>query len=176
MTGANSPEGRQTINMKTAKAIYFSGITALFVSACFPASGQPVTNAQSFEWATHLELTLEQSKLIHLHNKLMHDPGDQTKAQQTKEEIERLATKLGPLAVRPARAGELILSQNAENGEATIYNPSSTNLAFTVSVKGDEEWLGSRKASMGRDTYLPPKSTLTVTNFYWSSPGMSKSA
>jgi hypothetical protein len=162
--------------METAKATYLLGVTAFFVSLCFPASGQPAPKGQSFEWATRLELTLDQSKLMHLHNKLVYDSADQTKAQQTKEELERLAAKLGPLALRRARAGELILSQNAENGMATIYNPSGTNLAFTVSVKGDEEWMGSRKASMGRDTYLPPKCTLTVTNFYWSSPGMSKSA
>ena len=32
--------------------------------------------------------------------------------------------------------------------------------------------MGSRKASMGRYTYLPPKGILIVTNLYWTTPRM----
>jgi len=39
-----------------------------------------------------------------------------------------------------------------------------------VSVVGDVEQLGSKRASVARETYLPPGSTVIVSNLYWTSP------
>jgi hypothetical protein len=174
--GANSIKSRQIVNMKTTKVLFLFGLSLSLIFASSPAPGQSAAKAQSFfDWSTKLELTAEQQKLLHLYNNLELETANAAKIQETKEEVERLATKLGPLAVRPARPGELFIFRVGQTGETTILNPSNTNLAFTVSVKGDTESFGSRKASMGRQTYLPPNSTLTVTNLYWTSPSMSES-
>jgi len=136
------------------------------------ASGQQTTKRRPFDWTNKPQLTSEQQKLLHLHKKLDNAPTDPAKRQALKEEIERLATKLGSITVRPARPGELIVSHVGQTGQASIYNPSEANLAFTVAIKGDEEWMGSRKGSIGRETYLPPKSALSVTNLYWTTSRM----
>ena len=94
------------------------------------------------------------------------------KRQKLKAEGKELREKLGAGAVRRARPMELVMTM--DRGVASIFNPSSDNVAFTVSVRGDEEQLGTRKASMGRLTYLPAKGTLRVENLYWTTPGMEK--
>jgi len=162
------------IHMKTAKILFLSCLAIVFVSMRLIAAGQPVTNLKTFVWAKRPELSKDQYKLLHLYKKLNSaapEPRDDVKG-----EIEKLAAKLGHLAVRPAQPLELIQSRIGETNVAEIQNLTDTNLAFTVSIKGDEEWLGSRKASMGRDTFLPPKSTIYITNLYWTTPGMAKTA
>ena len=161
--------------MKKTKVLYLFGLLVSFVTVSLSASCQLAAKAQSFDWSTKLQLSPEQEQLLHLYSKLQNDSADPTKLREPKEEVERLAAKLGPLAVRPARPDELLISRVGQSGEAKIRNSSDTNLAFTVSVKGDEQWVGSRKASMGRQTYLPPKGTLTVTNLYWTTPRMAES-
>jgi len=158
--------------MKTTKILYPSCFATLFISACLIAADQPVTNLKSFDWANRPELTRDQQKLLFLYKK--YDWATPPTRDEVKREIEKLATKLGPLAVRPAQPFELILTRVGETNVAAVQNLTDTNLAFTVSIKGDEEWLGSRKASLGRDTFLPPKSALYVTNLYWTTPGMTK--
>jgi hypothetical protein len=158
--------------MDTTKILCLLSLAIAFVSASLIAADQPVTNLKSFAWASRPELTRDQQHLLYLYKKS--DSATPPILNEVKSEIEKLVTKLGHLAVRPAKPFELIQSRVGESNVAAIQNPSDANLAFTVSVKGDEEWLGSRKASMGRDTFLPPKSTLYVTNLYWTTPGMTK--
>jgi len=169
---ANSSETRLMIHMKTTKILYLLGLATLFVSTCLIAADQPVTNLKSFDWANRPELTRDQQKLLYLYKK--YDWATPPTRDEVKAEIQKLAAKLGPLAVRPAQPFELILSRVGETNLAAVQNLTDTNLAFTVSIKGDEEWLGSRKASLGRNTFLPPKSALYVTNLYWTTPGMTK--
>ena len=77
------------------------------------------------------------------------------------------------LCVQHQRASSWFQDQlNLLTNVVKIFNPSRDNVAFTVSIKGDEEWIGSRKASMGRTTYLPANSSLMVTNLYWTTPRM----
>jgi hypothetical protein len=159
--------------MKTPKILCLSCLATLFAFACVFAADQTATNQKAFAWANRPELNKEQYKLLNLYKK--YDSAAPATREDVKGEIAKLATRLGSLAVRPAKPFELIQSRVGESNVAAIQNVSDTNLAFTVSIKGDEEWLGSRKASIGRDTFLPPKSTLYVTNLYWTTPGMTKS-
>jgi hypothetical protein len=158
--------------MKTPKILCSSCLATLFALTCVFAADQPATNLTTFDWASRRELSKDQYKLLHLYKK--YDSAAPETHDEIKGEIEKLATKLGPLAVRPAKAFELIQTRVGESNVAAIQNLTDTNLSFTVSIKGDEESLGSRKASIGRDTFLPPKSTLYVTNLYWTTPGMTK--
>jgi hypothetical protein len=77
---------------------------------------------------------------------------------------------LGPLAVRHAKPHELVSSPGAATNLCTIFNPTKEGLVLTVSVVGDTEQMGTRRASMGRETYLPPGSTVIVSNLYWTTP------
>jgi hypothetical protein len=156
--------------MKTTRILYL--LSYATVSASLIAADQPVTNLKSFAWVSRPDLNKDQQHLLYLYKKS--EWATPPTVDEVKSEIEKLAAKLGPLAVRPAKPFELIQSRVGESNVATIQNPTDTNLAFTVSIKGDEEWLGSRKASLGRDTFLPPKSVLYVTNLYWTTPGMTR--
>jgi hypothetical protein len=158
--------------MKTTKILCSSCLATLLLSVCVNAADQLATNQKAFDWATRPELTKDQYSLWHLYKK--YDSATPETREDLKGEIEKLATKLGSLAVRPAKPFELIQSRVGESNVAAIQNVTDTNLAFTVSIKGDEDWLGNRKASIGRDTFLPAKSTLYVTNLYWTTPGMTR--
>jgi hypothetical protein len=150
--------------MKTTLTAFQLGF--LLVFGCASPSRQQAT----FEWHNKPMLTSDQEKLLHLYNKL----GDRrpVEANELSEQIDRLARQLGRDAVRPAWPGELVVSPVDQNKNSAIYNPSSTNVSFTVAIRGDEEWMGSRKGSIGRETYLPPKGTLIVSNLYWTTPRM----
>jgi len=56
----------------------------------------------------------------------------------------------------------------------SIYNPTDERLVLTVNVVGDVEQHGTRMASIGRQAYFPPGSTIIVTNLYWTSPSTVK--
>ena len=158
--------------MKTNKTISLLGLLGLIAYAGLTAPGQETIKYPSFDWAGRPQLTSDQQKLLHLFSKLADTPSDSAKRQPLKEEVERLVAKLGSSALRMARPGELIVSRLGPSRQASIYNPTDENIAFTVAVKGDEEWIGSRKGSIGRQTYLPAKGTLSVTNLYWTTPRM----
>ena len=162
------------VKMKTttAKIVALSALIGLMTNGHTRALGEDRPKNKTFEWASRLQLTRDQQKLLHLYSQLDDDRLDATKKAHLEEEIQRVAGQLGSQAVRRARPGELTASTGGHAGLSAVYNPSETNLAFTVSVKGDEEWIGSRKASMGRETYLPPKCSLIVSNLYWTTPRM----
>jgi hypothetical protein len=148
-------------------------ICALAMLLAFGCAGGPATNDNAgpvFNWSNKLVLSKNQYDLIYFYTKL--ESADAEKQAELKEKISRLAAQLGTNMVRRARSGELVATKTATN-VASIHNPSHDNVAFTVSIRGDEEWNGSRKASIGRDTYLPANGTLIVTNIYWTTPSMS---
>src|SRR5262245_45768024 len=150
-------------------------ILALSVWCCGgPGGAAQNAENQTFEWSTRLLLNPDQEKLLHLYNRLDYDAATLEQLSGIQADIKRLSANLGRLAVRPAKAGELSVVYGDHPGQATILNPSPTNLAFTVSVRGDEQWVGSRKASLGRKTYLPANSQLALTNLYWTTPRMSE--
>jgi hypothetical protein len=130
-------------------------------------------NRGAYEWENKPQLSPDQDKLVRLLAKL-EDAADATRRSELEEQVTVLKARLGEAAVRPARANELILSQEASGRSSVVYNPSADNVAFTVSIKGDEEWLGSRKGSIGRQTYLPPKTSLIVRDLYWTTPSMAR--
>ncbi|MDB6022523.1 MAG: hypothetical protein JWQ04_2380 [Pedosphaera sp.] len=135
------------------------------------ASEVPKAGA-TYEWNTRLELSAEQQKLLHLYTQFEIASSDAAKGRALEEEINRLKVQLGTNAVRRARAGELVVTPTGQTNQFSIYNPSAENVSFTVSIKGDEQRMGTRMASMGRDTYLPAHGTLLVTNLYWTTPRM----
>ena len=149
----------------------WSAIIGLLAMNCI--AGPPQTpKEQSFAWTNRLELSVEQQRLLRLYLWLEASDLAPEKREKYEAEAKQISEKLGAAAVRRARPFELVMTM--EKGVAIIFNPSSDNVAFTVSVRGDEEQLGTRKASMGRLTYLPPKGTLRVENIYWTTPGMTK--
>lgn len=156
----------------TAGGFVLAGLLALAMLQPFACAGGPATNENTgpvFNWNNRLQLSDEQYELIHLYSQL--ENADAEKKQALNEQVTNLVKKLGANAVRRARAHELVATRTGTN-VVNIYNPSRENLAFTVSVKNDTEWNGSRKSSVGRDTYLPANGTLTVTNIYWTTPSM----
>ena len=92
---------------------------------------------------------------------------------ENRQKLAALQVKLGPIAVRGAKPNELTMSQISTNA-CTIHNPTAEGLVLTVSIVGDVEQLGSRMASMGRDAYFPPRSTIVITNLYWTTPSTAK--
>jgi len=144
------------------------GLVAVNCIAAPPQTPGP----QLFEWTNRLELNSEQQKLLHIRLKLEDTDLAPEKRQRLEADAKQLSEELGVATVRRARPQELILTMDKQAG--SIFNPSSDNVAFTVSVRGDEEQLGTRKGSVGRLTYLPPKASLRVQNIYWTTPGMTK--
>jgi hypothetical protein len=92
---------------------------------------------------------------------------------ETQQKLAALQEKLGPLAVRMAKANELIMSQISTNA-CIIHNPTAEGLVLTVSIVGDVEQMGTRMASIGREAYFPPASTIIVTNLYWTTPSTAR--
>ena len=150
-----------------------AGLLALAMLLPFACAGGPATTENAgpvFNWSNKLALSTNQYDLIYYYTKL--ESADAEKQAEWKEKISRLEAQLGTNVVRRARSGELVATKTATN-VASIHNPSHDNVAFTVAIRGDEEWQGSKKASIGRDTYLPANGTLIVTNIYWATPSMS---
>ena len=157
--------------MKTIRLALSLVAVCLLACGCASTSNNKPTAAVSFEWHNRLQLTREQEKLLHLYNKVNHMDPELARHQP---DIANARTKLGRDAVRPARPDELIMFRENQADHFTIFNPSDDNVAFTVSIKGDEDWMGSLKGSIGRETYLPPKGALNVTNLYWTTPRMAR--
>lgn len=147
-------------------------LASLWSSGCLAGPKTETNSTATFEWSKRLELSDKQQELLHLYTSLETPELKSGKRRDLKLKIESLKQELGTNAVRHARASELIVKPTCRPVEVGIYNPSKDNVAFTVSVRGDEEWVGSRKASMGRLTFLPPHGTLLVTNLYWTTPRM----
>jgi len=126
-----------------------------------------------FTWATRPELSADQQKMLQLQKSSEHGREDSPLRAERRAELAALQKKLGPLAVRHAKPDELIMSPMSTN-VCSIYNPTDERLVLTVSVVGDVEQLGTRMASMGRQAYFPPRSTIIVTNLYWTSPSTAK--
>jgi len=76
--------------------------------------------------------------------------------------------------VRPAQPFELILTRVEETNLAAIQNLTDTNLAFTVSIKGDENGSAAGKRQSAEIPFCLTKGALYVTNLYWTTPGMTK--
>jgi hypothetical protein len=157
--------------MKTNKTVLILAVSGAIALRSF-AQGV-AAKTPSFEWTNRLELTIEQQKLLHVCLELEDSNWSAEKRQQFETEVKRISTDLGTNTVRRAKPGELIVTSD-KSGISTVFNPSEENVAFTISVKGDEQWMGTRKASMGRLTYLPPKGVLRVPNLYWTTPRMSE--
>jgi len=92
---------------------------------------------------------------------------------EKESEMIALEKTLGPLKVRAAKPQELFMSIVSTN-VCRIHNPTREGLVLTVSIVGDGEQLGTRMASMGREAYFPPGSTLIVSNLYWTTPETAK--
>jgi len=126
-----------------------------------------------FQWATRPQLTLDQLKMLQLQKSVEITRQDSLLHAENQQKLAVLQEKLGPLAVRGAKPNELIMSRISTNA-CTIHNPTAEGLVLTVSIVGDVEQLGSRKASTGREAYFPPRSTIVVTNLYWTTPSTAK--
>jgi hypothetical protein len=122
-----------------------------------------------YEWTHRLELTADQQKLLHLYTRLDGARDDDDRAALA-ENLQQLITRLGKAAVRPAKPHELTVTRLDETAIFAVHNPSRENVAITISVRGDEQRLGTRMGSMGRLTYLEPSGTLIVPNLYWTTP------
>jgi hypothetical protein len=127
-----------------------------------------------FDWADRPQLSMEQQEMLRLESSILNQRVDYPLRAEEEARLKELRQRLGRKAVRRARPFELILSPTADTNCCTILNPGSENVAFTVSIRGDEEQMGTRKASMGRLIYLPPGGTLVITNLYWTTPGMTR--
>lgn len=120
-----------------------------------------------FPWAARPQLSAQQQKLLQLQSGMDSVHEDSPVRETRRAEVTALEKKLGTSAVRHAKPYELIASA-AESNLCNIFNPTKEGLVLTVSVVGDTEQLGSRRASMGRETYLPPGSTVIVSNLCWT--------
>lgn len=158
-------------SMKTRQFIPFA-LATLLATGCQAGPVASTNSAAAFEWSKRPQLSDQQQELLHLYSNLSVPEIKTEKRVDLETKIEKLKAELGTNTVRHARAEELIVKPTGRPVEVSIYNPSKENVAFTVSVRGDEEWMGSRKASMGRLTFLPPHGTLLVTNLYWTTPRM----
>lgn len=162
-----------SLPMKTTspRTLLFTGIVALFLSFCTKNSRATETNV--YGWNTRPQLTSDQQRMLQLQQAAeMGRDGSPLRAQN-KAELVAMEQKLGSLSVRAAKPGELLLFPIRTN-VCGLYNPTHEGLVLTVSIVDDIEQMGTRMASMGRQAYFPPGSTIIVTNLYWTTPGTSK--
>jgi hypothetical protein len=142
--------------------------------ACCKFSGAPqAAETIIFQWATRPQLTLDQQKMLQLQKSVEITREDSPLRIERHQKLAALHEKLGPLAVRVAKPNELIMSPLGTNA-FTIRNPTAEGLVLTVSIVGDVEQMGTRMASIGREAYFPPASTIIVTNLYWTTPSTAK--
>lgn len=147
---------------------------AIAVEACCKFSDAAQTaGTNTFQWATRPQLTPDQQKMLQLQKSAEITRENSPLRMQDQTKLAALREKLGPLAVRVARPNELMTSPLGTNA-CTIHNPTAEGLVLTVSVVGDVQQLGTRMASIGRETYFPPGSTIVVTNLYWTTPATVK--
>jgi hypothetical protein len=158
-------------SMKTRQFIPFA-VAALVAVDCQAGPAVSTNSTATFEWSKRPELSLKQQELLHLYTNLEGPQGEGEKRPGIEAKIDQLKQELGTNTVRHARANELVVKPTGRTNEVSVFNPSKENVAFTISVRGDEEWMGSRMASLGRKTFLPPHGTLLVTNLYWTTPRM----
>jgi hypothetical protein len=147
---------------------------AATVEACwiFTSVGH-AAETNTFQWATRPQLTSGQQKMLQLQKSIEITREDSPLHAENQQKLAALQEKLGPMAVRKAKANELIMSHIGTN-TCTIYNPTSEGLVLTITIVGDVEQMGTRMASIGREAYLPPGSTIIVTNLYWTTPSTAK--
>jgi hypothetical protein len=147
---------------------------AAAVEACCKFSGAAqAAETNVFQWATRPQLTPDQQKMLQLQKGVGITREDSPLHAESQQKLAALQEKLGPLAVRMAKANELIMSQISTNA-CIIHNPTAEGLVLTVSIVGDVEQMGTRMASIGREAYFPPASTIIVTNLYWTTPSTTK--
>jgi hypothetical protein len=148
-------------------------VAATIGACCKFSTVAQAAQSNLFQWATRPQLTTEQQKMLQLQKGLEITREDSPLHAENQDNLAALRQKLGPLAVRMAKANELIMSRISTNA-CTIHNPTAEGLVLTVSIVGDVEQLGNRMASMGREAYFPPGSTIIVTNLYWTTPSTAK--
>jgi hypothetical protein len=148
---------------------------AASIGACCRLSSVVAEAAETnvFQWATRPKLTPEQEKLLGLRKNVEILRPDSPLRAEKESEMGALEKKLGPLTVRSAKPNELIMSVMRTN-VCRIHNPTKEGLVLTISIVGDVQQIGTRKASMGREAYFPPGSTLIVSNLYWTTPATAK--
>jgi hypothetical protein len=147
---------------------------AAAVEACCKFSGvAQAAETNLYYWETRPQLTPNQQKMLQLRKSVENAREDSPLRTERQQQLAALQEKLGPLAVRAARPNELIMSPLGTNA-CTIHNPTAEGLVLTVSIVGDLEQLGTRMASMGREAYFPPGSTIVVANLYWTTPSTAK--
>lgn len=146
----------------------------LAACCCLHISGvAQAAETNVFQWETRPQLTADQQKLLGLEKSSQMGAPDSPLRAQRQADLAALQKKLGPLAVRHAKAEELVMTRLGTN-VCSIYNPTAEGLMLTVAIVGDVEQLGTRMASIGRQAYFPPGSTIIVTNLYWTTPGTAK--
>ncbi|MFG0329115.1 MAG: hypothetical protein ACF8PN_04380 [Phycisphaerales bacterium] len=154
-------------------------VAILFLGGLFAAAGCATTGADPrssaagpvYDWENRLTLSVDQSRLLHLYHDLDDYPEGSMERRQVERTIEKARDALGARAVAPAPPGVVIVFREDERS-TRFYNPTNENLAFTVHVEGDEEWMGSARGQIGRDAWLPPGGSLVVENVVWVSPRM----
>lgn len=95
------------------------------------------------------QLTQKQQRLLQLQASTESLRADSPLRASQQAEIASLKKELGPLTARRAKAEELIRTASVTSNLCTILNPTKEGLVLTVSVVGDTEQLGSRRASDG---------------------------
>lgn len=132
-----------------------------------------VIEPMKYQWPDYPKLSADQRELLLLYKRIS-SAAVETRAR-LEAERDRLAAKLGPKKVRPAKAGEIWLAGGEKSGGVpTLYNPTEENLAMTVAIAGDEKWQDSRMASIGHEVYLPAKARLAVPAILWTTPRTEK--
>ena len=151
--------------------LFCIGTIALAYSLSARISQGAQTNV--YEWMTRPQLTSDQQRMLQQQKASEIGREDSPLHSQRQAELAVLLKKLGPRSVRDAKPNELFgfaISTNV----CEIHNPTDEGLVLTVSIMGDVEQLGTRMASMGRQAYFPPGSTIVVSNLYWTSPATAK--
>src|SRR5579883_798226 len=159
--------------MKTL-VLLLLGIEMLVIMKVNAGLAEASKRGPVFEWSNKLSISREQQDLINLYEKLEGVAPDEAKRREVEGQLAEARAKLGTNAVRPSHNDELIISKTGQTNVFRIYNPTQQNLSFTVSIKGEEERMGTRMASVGRTTYLPPHGSLLVKNIYWTTPRMAE--
>jgi hypothetical protein len=162
---------RKTFSMK--KILWTLCIVAGIETCCAFCGVAQAAETNMFQWAMRPQLTPDQQKMLQLQKSAGTTREHSPLHAETQQKLAALQEKLGPLSVRVATANELIMSRISTNACA-IHNPTAEGLVLTVSIVGDVEQLGTRKASIGREAYFPPGSTIIVTNLHWTTPSTAK--
>jgi hypothetical protein len=123
-----------------------------------------------FPWLERPRLTVQQQRLLQLEKSIGSLPEGSPLKVKEQEEAAKLRMELGERSVRAAKPYELRLSRTEATNVCRIHNPTMEGLVISISVVGDTQRMGTRQASMARETYIPAGNSVIVSNLYWTSP------